>query len=752
MVPSGKENHLITKLLSYLTDHPSGANIHEIATSLDLNRNNAAKYLSILNLMGRVEVWTEGNKRVFRLAHRVPFHVFSIIPHLGAIGLNRSLLVTDIAGLADEILGCIKSDLIGQSFSELSHPVFQEKKLRELVKGVLDGKISTLEEFESHIMGRVYQITIVPCIFDEGSIGVALLLNELSHELDTRFEDHSLAERYRALMEETEEYIVDLDADDRIVRVNNALARSFETSSSELIGTKGLPSVFHDDMEIIKRSANDNSAPVKVKVVMPDGSVHWQKWRVHPEQKDGVILGLHCIGSDITNITYKKTWNVPYESGIQAISGDTTEELRDIIRIQQKEIDALKRREQDLKQSKERHQRLTDTLHDITWETGEDHQFTHVCPAVQVILGYECEFLQGKKIFDLIDDSLLDTKVFEFVSLLILGEPFTRFHTSIRRNDGSIARIEISGVPTIGADGSFEGYFGVIRDISVQFEEEEKNRDLIAIIESTSDIIATTKQDGSFRYLNPAGRSFFGIDKESDVSLINLFTFIPPDYLDKYLARREEAFQTGVWEGETMMLDVYGISNSMSQIIHFHQHVPEKSSFYSTIARNMSDRASYEEELAHAYSYTRTLLEINPDLLVTIGPDGMIRDVNKATERVLGHTRHKIIGTDFSQYFTDPEKVRAGYQQVFSKGSVKDYPLEILHRSGRITPVLYNAVVYRDGKGTVRGVFATAREMEQISKNHASGQRTEGSEDISRKPPPEKRKIPETGDESYVKN
>lgn len=741
MVPSGKEDHLIATLLSYLTEHPSGANIHEIATSLDLNRNNTAKYLSILNLMGRVEVWTEGNKRVFRLAHRVPFHVFSIIPHQGAIGLNRSLMVTEIAGSAGEILGYMESDLIGRSFSELSHPVFQEKELRELVNGVLDGKISTIEEFESHVMGRVFQIAVVPCIFDEGSIGVALLLNDLSHELDTRFEDHTLAERYRALMEETKEYIADLDADDRIVRVNNALAGSFGTSPSDLIGKKGLPSVFSDDMEKIRRSACDNSAPVQVKVVMPDGSVHWQKWRVYSDQRGGAIQGLHCIGSDITNSTNTETQYVKHESGIQAIPEDTIRDLRDIIRSQQKEIDVLKRHEQYLNQSKERHQRLTNTLHDVTWETGEEHQFTYICPEVLNILGYECECLQGRKIFDLIDDTLPDTRAFEFVSLLISGEPFTRFHTSIRRNDGSIARIEISGVPTLGSDGSFEGYFGVIRDISIQFENEEKNRDLFAIIESTPDIIAITEQDGSFRYLNPAGRSFFGIDKESDVILMNFFTFIPPDYLDEYKARREEAFQAGVWYGETMLLDAYGISTPMSQIIHYHQHEPLKSSFFSTIARNISDRASYEEELAHAYSYTRSLLEVNPDPLVTIGPDGMIRDVNKATEHILGHTRQKIIGTDFSQYFTDPEKAKAGYHQVFSKGSVKDYPLEILHRSGRITPVLYNAVVYRDGKGIVRGVFATARETGQISGNHASGQRTEGNEDISRKPPPGGEKI-----------
>src|SRR5208283_4484910 len=57
------------------------------------------------------------------------------------------------------------------------------------------------------------------------------------------------------------------------------------------------------------------------------------------------------------------------------------------------------------------------------------------------------------------------------------------------------------------------------------------------------------------------------------------------------------------------------------------------------------------------------------------------------------------------------EKAKAGYEKVFRDGSVTDYPLEIRHRNGQVTPVLYNAVVYRDAAGDVAGVFAAARDI-----------------------------------------
>src|SRR5439155_12507503 len=73
--------------------------------------------------------------------------------------------------------------------------------------------------------------------------------------------------------------------------------------------------------------------------------------------------------------------------------------------------------------------------------------------------------------------------------------------------------------------------------------------------------------------------------------------------------------------------------------------------------------------------------------------------------------RGKLIRTDFSSYFTEPEQAREGYQQVFARGMVTDYPLTIRHADGRLTDVLYNASVYRDSGGNILGVFAAARDI-----------------------------------------
>jgi PAS domain S-box-containing protein len=89
-------------------------------------------------------------------------------------------------------------------------------------------------------------------------------------------------------------------------------------------------------------------------------------------------------------------------------------------------------------------------------------------------------------------------------------------------------------------------------------------------------------------------------------------------------------------------------------------------------------------------------------------------DVNKATIEVTGVSHEQLIGSDFSDYFTEPDKARSIYQLVLSKGQVIDYALAIRQVSGNIVEVLYDACVYENQQGTIEGVFAAARDLTKL--------------------------------------
>jgi PAS domain S-box-containing protein len=115
--------------------------------------------------------------------------------------------------------------------------------------------------------------------------------------------------------------------------------------------------------------------------------------------------------------------------------------------------------------------------------------------------------------------------------------------------------------------------------------------------------------------------------------------------------------------------------------------------------------------------YARSLIEASLDPLVTISADGKITDVNEATVQATGRSRDKLIGSDFADYFTEPEKARAGYRDAFAKGSVKDYELTLRNASGEVMEVLYNATLYRDATGAVSGLFAAARDITELKRD-----------------------------------
>ena len=114
-------------------------------------------------------------------------------------------------------------------------------------------------------------------------------------------------------------------------------------------------------------------------------------------------------------------------------------------------------------------------------------------------------------------------------------------------------------------------------------------------------------------------------------------------------------------------------------------------------------------------NYARSLIEASRDPMFTISPEGKITDVNNASVKITGSSREKLIGTDFFGYFTEPEKARMGYQEIYRRGFVVDYQLTI--KDHKLTDVLFNGSIYKDEEGAVQGVVVVARDVTDQKKN-----------------------------------
>lgn len=330
------------------------------------------------------------------------------------------------------------------------------------------------------------------------------------------------------------------------------------------------------------------------------------------------------------------------------------------------------------------------------------------------IYGYEPEEVVGKE-----NSSILHTQ--EDVRT---GKPAEILNTALKEGkwEGTIKRRRKSSdlftarvviTPRRDAMGKAIGFLLISKDISdeIRLTEELRATQYYArsLIEASLDPLVTISPEGKITDVNEASAQATGVsrDKLIGTDFSNYFTE-PQKALEGY----QQVFSQGFVRDYP--LAIRHISGRITDVLYnasVYKDDKGKVLGVFAAARDVTERKQAEAKQRAAAAYSRSLIEASVDPLVTISPDGKITDVNRATELVTGIPRQRLIGTDFSDYFTESERAREGYQQVFSQGFVKDYPLVIRHSSGRITDVLYNASVYKDDGGNVLGVFAAARDV-----------------------------------------
>ncbi|WP_440947659.1 PAS domain S-box protein [Methanosarcina sp. T3] len=290
------------------------------------------------------------------------------------------------------------------------------------------------------------------------------------------------------------------------------------------------------------------------------------------------------------------------------------------------------------------------------------------------------------------------------------------YSLEIQHKDGHVTPVLYNASVYRDENGKVIGVFAAARDIAAVKKAEEKIQILANAVESSNDAIITKSLDGIIASWNKGAEKVYGYLAE-EVLGKNIST-LEPDNTKGETKHLIEKIRQGerVRHYETLRMKKDGTIINISITLSPVFDASGKLVAISTIARDITDNKKAEEAIRLSNLYNRSLIEAGLDPLVTIGRNGKITDVNGATEQVTGYSRNDLVGTDFSDYFTEPEKARAGYQQVFTDGEVRNYPLEIRHKDGHITPVLYNASVYRDENGEVIGVFAAARDITERKK------------------------------------
>ena len=151
--------------------------------------------------------------------------------------------------------------------------------------------------------------------------------------------------------------------------------------------------------------------------------------------------------------------------------------------------------------------------------------------------------------------------------------------------------------------GSVVGRVLSFRDVSERARSEAAMARLVAIIEATPDFVLTCDALARPLYVNRAGRRMVGLSDDEALLGCDIARFHPTAAAERL---RGEAFphalHEGAWSGESTLVHHDGREIPVLQVVLAHRSPAGEVAFFSTIARDISQRMQAEQELQRSHT------------------------------------------------------------------------------------------------------------------------------------------------------
>jgi len=208
---------------------------------------------------------------------------------------------------SEELLGYKPDELAGRNPLEFIHPEDKKKIAQEWAEALQEAGGAAHSEYRiEHKDGswRIFE-AISTSLFDEPSVsGVVINVRDITDYRIMEEELRASEERYRKLIENLNDVIFNVDAAGIVTYISPAIERISQYKVEEVIGKPFMDFVYPDDLPGLlgsfERTLDGELEPYEFRVQDKDGSVLYVETSSRPLEKDGELVGLIGMMTEIT--------------------------------------------------------------------------------------------------------------------------------------------------------------------------------------------------------------------------------------------------------------------------------------------------------------------------------------------------------------------------------------------------------------------------------------------------------------------
>lgn len=383
------------------------------------------------------------------------------------------------------------------------------------------------------------------------------------------------------------------------------------------------------------------------------------------------------------------------------------------------DITASENYRNQVRESEERFQLITESMPVMIWVSGQDNKVSYTNQASRDFFGFDLKTIPDQSVFaEVVHQDHRKTAIDDW-GLHLLAKEKCEMQYLVRNKHGEYRWIYEIAVPRFTHDHEFLGYIGTAFDITSErkmfytLEEEKKKYELIS--NKSADIIFLINKQGIIEYVSPSikrilgytekeiiGKSFFTLQSEENTIDINNF---PKEDLG---TQRALSFQ--MQDNQHEMKWVEAVYSTISEdelggeklLIH----VRDINEQY--LAQNMV----IENEAKYRNLFSNMNLGI-----MEVDNQEKILYVNRSFERISGYSHDELIGNKADEMFlTELSEKEIYLQERRNRQHGKEglYEIRVKKKNGSLATWVISGAPTFDLKGKVRGSIGIHWDVTEI--------------------------------------